>query len=300
MSEKQSIQEQTLDLLESTGLNWTVTKEPLASAVDGKKTSSFGLFRKDTGLHLHTVTNRFSVLQNYEVAEALIEATHEVGLQTTRGGMLDSGKHIYLQAELPNEFIGKSALKRWLTGLNTHGGNSAGFGSTNTVVICENTFYQAFGELTKFRHTASIQDRVKEFVIGIKKALGMEERQIKVYKTMESVSLKEEVFAGIMKACFDVESNIMTNDLSTREVNKLKTVAADIETEIRLEGATLWGLFNGITRFTNHDARKFKTPEELTKYLMIGEGYETNLKAYRTIHDWLIDHKLLEKEVVTA
>ena len=44
---EQDLRLQTLDLLEETGLNWTVKKEPLISVVDGKETDSFGLFRSD-------------------------------------------------------------------------------------------------------------------------------------------------------------------------------------------------------------------------------------------------------------
>jgi hypothetical protein len=299
-----SIQERTFDLLESTGLNWTVAKEPLVSAVDGKISSSYGLFRKDiagretsdNNRHLDTVTNRYTVLQNAEVAEALIAAADEVKLNTTRGGQLLGGKHIYLQAELPNEFVGKSALKRWLTGLNTHGSKSAAFGSTNTVVICENTFYQAFGELTTYRHSASIKERIQEFVKGIRTAMGFEKDQIDLFKAMAATSLKEEIFARVISACFNVDIEAKPEDASSRQKNKLKTVADAIEIEVKAEGATLWGLFNGITRYTNHVAKadKIKTPEELTNYLMVGEGYEVNLKAYKTIHEWLIDQKIVD------
>jgi hypothetical protein len=306
---KTGIEEKVFDFLESTGLNWTVTKEPLVSGIDGKKSTSYGLFRQDPPgretandkLHLFTVTKTYTPLQNYEVAQALIEATESVGMKTTRGGQLNGGKNIYLQAELPDEFIGRSALKRWITGLNTHGSKSAAFGSTDTVVVCENTFYKAFGELTKFRHTASIQERVQEFVDGIKEALGQESRKIKVYKAMENTPLKESIFAGIMENVFDVKIDTKMEDVSTRQKNKLKTISEAIETEINLEGATLWGLFNGVTRYTNHVAgqkNKVKTPEELLTYLMVGEGYETNLKAYQTIHNWLVDQKIIEPEIV--
>src|SRR5690606_10334310 len=181
---KKSIEEQTFDLLEGTGLNWTVTKEALVSVEGNKPTTSFGLFRKDNGSHLATVTKRYQIYQNYELAEAIIQATHEIGLQTTRGGQLDGGKRVYLQAELPEVHIGKSGVQRWMTGIGVHGGGSVGFGSTDVVIVCRNTFYKAYGDLSKFRHTASIQDRVKEFIQGIKIALGIAEQQIETYKIM--------------------------------------------------------------------------------------------------------------------
>jgi hypothetical protein len=293
-----SLEEKTFDLLESTGLNWSVTKEPLVSAIDGKQSSSFGLFRKDNGTHLDTVTDRYKILQNHEVASALIEATAQVDLTATRGGQLSGGKHIYIQAELPSIFIGKSKsdLKRWLSGLNTHGGKSAAFGSTNTVIVCQNTFHMAFKELSKFRHSESIQERVAEFVAGIRRALGFEQQQIETYKIMADTKIGDEIIARIMKSCFDVNMSAPTNDLSSRQKTKIESVVQSIDTEIKLEGPTVWGLFNGITRYTNHVAgqsKKIKTPEELLSYVMVGEGYETNLTAYKTITEWLIENKLM-------
>lgn len=297
---KKSIEEQTFDLLEGTKLNWTVTKEALVSAEDNKPTTSFGLFRKDNGTHLATVTKRYQIYQNYELAEAIIQATHEIGLQTTRGGQLDGGKRVYLQAELPEVHVGKSGVNRWMTGIGIHGGGSVGFGSSDTVIVCRNTFYKAYGDLSKFRHTASIQDRIKEFIHGIKIALGIAEQQIKTYQIMANTTLKEEVFTNVMKYVFDVNVNDKATELTTRQKGKLQVVADAIETEMKLQGGTLWGLFNGITRYTNHHALKPKAnlapdlrAEKLKTYLMVGEGYETNLKAYKTITDWLIDQKLM-------
>lgn len=300
---KKSLQERTFDLLEATGLNWTVLKEPLVSAVDGKKSTSFGLFRKDNHLHLDTVTDRYNILQNHEVAEALIAATDEVNLVASRGGQLSGGKRIYIQAELPDVLIGEGGVKRWLTGLNTHGGESAAFGSTNTVIVCQNTFYKAFGEMTKFRHSKTIQERVQEFVKGIRKAMGLESRQIEIFKTMADVPMKEEIFAKIMAKCFEVDINDKTSEVSARQKTKLVSIADAIHTELKLEGATVWGLFNGVTRYTNHvagAAKRAKTPEELLNYVMVGEGYEVNLKAYHTIHDWLLEQKLIAPELVEA
>jgi hypothetical protein len=60
----ETTQEKTFDLLEATGLNWTVSKELLTSS-DGKITESFGMFRSDNKEWLGTVGNRYKAMQNF-------------------------------------------------------------------------------------------------------------------------------------------------------------------------------------------------------------------------------------------
>lgn len=76
--------EQTFELLEHTGLNWSVMKEPLFTQ-DGRGTESFGLFRNDNGQWLGTVGARYEVMQNATLAEMMIEASAGVDLEITRG-----------------------------------------------------------------------------------------------------------------------------------------------------------------------------------------------------------------------
>ena len=74
----------------------------------------------------------------------------------------------------------------------------------------------------------------------------------------------------------------------------LEKVNTARSTEIDLEGATLWGLFNGITRYTNHCSNT-KNKEE---YIMTGGGYQTNLVAYETIMEWIDQNTAQEVEFV--
>jgi hypothetical protein len=89
--------EKVFELLDQTGLNWTVNKDELISK-DGYKTESFGIFRNDSKLWLGTVGDRYTPLQNFEMAEILVNATEGIGLNISRGGMLYNGAKIYLQA----------------------------------------------------------------------------------------------------------------------------------------------------------------------------------------------------------
>lgn len=299
----EELRNQVLELLIEFGLNWTVTKEPLFSS-DGKPTSSFGLFRSDTKQHLATVKSRYEVYDNHQLVEAMLEATANIDMNVTNGGVLKDGQRVYLQAELPEVYIGKSGMKRQITGVNSHGEKAIGFGSSGTVIVCNNTWMMSYGELSKFRHTISAAERVKLFIEGMRQAMGLDEGVIRTFKKMADVRLKDEVFARVIQRCFQVDIDEKQDKLSTRTINKMKKVNEAIETELELEGDTLWGLFNGITRFTNHIAPvkpKIEiTPELKKEYVMVGEGYETNLKAYQTIREWLIEQGMIENNLVLS
>jgi len=279
-----TFQEKTFDLLTQTGLNWSVSKEELVTK-SGKATESYGIIRNDTGKWLATVGNQYNPFQNSELAETIIQATDGLGLVTTRGGSLCGDKKVYLQAELPDEYIGNSAVQRWITALNSHDESTAtGFGSSSTVVICQNTFYKAFAGLEKFRHTLSARDRIKETIKDLRIAMQLDEKLMINFKTMADVNLKEEIFASVIEKCFKTTLTEKVSELSTRKLNILKKVNEAIDKEIQLEGNTLWGLFNGITRYTNHMATE---PDNKDSYLMAGGGYRTNLVAFDTIMKWV-------------
>jgi hypothetical protein len=87
-----------------------------------------------------------------------------------------------------------------------------------------------------------------------------------------------------MARCFDVDIDAKQSDISSRKKNTLISVNNAISKELELEGGNLWGLFNGITRYTNHVAVK---PDKSNEYVMTGAGYDTNLVAFDTIMKWI-------------
>ncbi len=127
----------------------------------------------------------------------------------------------------------------------------------------------------------------------LRKAIQLDEKLMKNFKVMADTKLSDEIFARIIDKCFKIDIDSKSKDVSTQKINQLQSVNNAIETEINLEGATLWGLFNGVTRFTNHYS-KTKNKEE---YIMTGGGYQTNLIAYETIMNWIEENTNKEVEV---
>jgi len=280
--------DRTLDLLNATGLAWEVKKKPLYAMNEAGinvPTNSYGIFKGDK--HLGTTGERYEPFQNYQLAETIINATERLNLPKLRGGSLCDDTKIYLQAELQSDIIGKSEIKRYVTALNSHNGTSAiGFGSSNTVVVCQNTFYMAYKELTKFKHTINAESRVKDAVELLKLTLINDEMLMEDFKVMANKPLNDEIVERVIRNLFKVDKDMKQDDVSTRKVNQLSEFGTAIHKSIEEQGSTIWALFNGVTRYTNHITAPTDSNDKLS-YLMDGTGYQKNLIGFNTIMNWI-------------
>lgn len=281
-----TIEEKCFDLLETSHLNWSVEKDPLQSCTKNLPTESFGLFRNSDDKWLGTVGKGYIPLQNAELAMVILSAAQDLDLKVTRGGELLGGRKVYLQAELPSEHIGKSEIKRWITGLNSHDGTtSVGFGSTNTTVVCQNTYYRAYGEIQKFRHTVTMKERIEIAKIEMRRTLGLDVQLMKSFKRMAELPIHDEVLERVIKKLFELDKDQDIKDLSTKKVNKVASFVESVDKSIDEQGSTVWALFNGITRFANHVV----SPKEITKqldYIMLSGGIQMMNKGFQILDEY--------------
>lgn len=283
---------QTLDLLEATKLNWSVSKEALFTK-DGKASESFGIYRTDRDTYLGTVGNRYTPMQNSTLAETLVMASQDLNLKATRGGELDGGQKVHIQFELPDEIIGNSGVKRWLTALNSHDGSSSiGFGSTSQVVVCKNTFYKAYKGLEKFRHTESAENRVRLAAQDLKQALLQDELLMTTFKRMADMRADESLVERVIRKIFEVDiKQTKASDVSERKREQIQAFAKDVNIEVATHGETLWALFNGVTRYTNHTT-KLRGDSERESYLMVGGGARINILGFNECMKWLEENSV--------
>jgi len=284
--------EKTMNLLERTNLNWEVRKEEFVHP-SNLSTGHFGIFRYNPGEEtpvacLGSVKDRYRTFQNWELADTIVRATEGIGIETTKGGMLDQGRKVFLQASLPDEYVGKSNIKRWVTCLNSHDGSSSiGFGSTNTVVVCYNTFHRAFKETDKFRHTESAKGRIENAIKQFQETINADKQLFDNFKRMSEIAPSENVVQAVLNNMFKIDvKKTNREDISTRKINQMQDFAQAYNIERDLEGDTLWGLFNAVTRYTNHMSAPVDKDRKLD-YLMTGTGYNINNVAYETIMSWI-------------
>jgi phage/plasmid-like protein (TIGR03299 family) len=275
---------QTLELLEQTSTNWTVNKLPLITE-NGFATESFGMFRNDNNLWLGTIGKQYEPIQNFEVVETLIATTEDIST-SHNGGMLNNGKKVFYQTEIDPVIIDRDEVKRYLTILNSHDGSSSiGFGFSNTVVICQNTFYKAMKEVQKFRHTTSAKERLEIARKQVRELLLAENEVMDTFKRMSEVKVSNKAIKLVVADLFDFKPEDFDNpveDFSTRKINDIGRFKEIMDAEFNSHGATLWGLFNAVTWKTNHvDSKRNNQLENV----MVGSGYRKNNNAFRILSE---------------
>jgi phage/plasmid-like protein (TIGR03299 family) len=278
------LQNQTFELLEQTATNWTVNKLPLITN-DGLTTESFGIFRNDNNLWLGTIGKQYEPIQNFQIAETLITTTEEIS-EKHKGGMLFNGKKVYYQSEIDPIQVANDEVKRFVTILNSHDGSSSiGFGFSNTVVVCQNTFYKAMKDVQRFRHTTSARERIEIARKKVREILLAENEVMEVYQRMADTKISNNAIKLVVADLFDFKPEDFENpveDFSTRKVNEIAKFKEIMDAEFTSHGETLWGLFNAVTWKTNHaDIKKNNQVENV----MVGSGYKKNNSAFKILSE---------------
>lgn len=275
---------QTLELLEQTTTNWTVNKLPLVSQ-DGLPTESFGMFRNDNNLWLGTIGKQYEPIQNFEMVETLIATTEEIS-EKHKGGMLFNGKKVYYQSEITPIQVANDEVKRYVTILNSHDGSSSiGFGFSNTVVVCQNTFYKAMKDVQRFRHTTTAKERLEIARKQVREILLAENEVMETYQRMADKKITNNAIKMVVADLFDFKPEDFENpveDFSTRKVNDIAKFKEIMDAEFASHGETLWGLFNAVTWKTNHaDVKRNNQVENV----MVGSGYKKNNSAFKILSE---------------
>jgi len=303
ISSNLSREEIIFEVLCATGLNWSVRKEPLVTQSSGIiATDKVGAIRSDSNAYIGSVGKDYQHLQNADMVSLVYDSAKEVFDPNSEfrhpwnnsetlgtfgnmgGGSLKNGNRVFVQLQLPELHIGKSGVKRFISGTNGHDGTHGfGFGTSNQVICCANTFAIANRDLAKIKHTSSMQQKIDEAVKSLRKVLEFEEKQMEVFEIASNRAFDKKHIQDIVLSVFGKSVDSKTDEVSTRMKNQMIEFSADINQSIQEQGETLWALFNGVTRYTNHTTKA----KDKDFGLMFGTEAQTNQRAYEQLVHWL-------------
>ena len=288
MSKGQTI----VDLLEQHDLFWNVKKTPLITP-EGDETGFYGTQREDTKEVFATVKDGYQVLQNWELAEMISEAAGRFDMNVSRGGHFKGGARVYLQIETGN-LIGigdnNDTVKKYLTAINSHDGSSSiAFGMTNVTVSCDNVFHKVArtAGMDKIRHSVSMRENIEIMMRQFELIKEQEKSLYEKFRRMASVGMTSNDTIKVVQAVTGVDMRTKATEASdlysTYQMKNTEQLMARINQETAQKGDTLWGLFSGVTSYTNRDMRKPNRSNSLMESKLQGGAHKADNRVFNLL-----------------
>jgi len=250
------------EVLEKTGLDWNVRIEKTLTE-SGIELDRIGLVREDTNEVLGVHSKGYVPYQNTQLIELLDRVSSLTGLDIHRGGEFGGGRKVFIQLKSNDLRIGNDRVEGFVTGVNSFDGStSLAFGNSNLTISCQNTFFSAYRNLEKIRHTKNMNIKIDEICRGIDTLVAEEREIFNTITRMSETTFSQETKDRVIKSLFDIDMDVQIRNfydeekLSTNVKNKLSRLYIDMNGELQEKGDNVWGLFSGVTKYTTHSLSK--------------------------------------------
>lgn len=257
----------TNEILKTTGLDWNYRVERVFTE-SGIELDRIGIVREDTNQILGVHSNGYVPFANDQLVELLQRVSSLTGLEIHKGGEFGGGKKVFVQLKSNDLKLGNDRVEGFVTGINSFDGStSLAFGNSNLTISCQNTFFAAYRNLDKVRHTKNMNYKIDEICRGIDVLVEEEKQMFTTIKKMSETRFSQETKDRVIKTLFDIDMDIKlvgfndSEELSTNTKNKLSRMYIDMNGEIQGKGDNVWGLFSGITKYTTHSLTKYDNTE---------------------------------------
>lgn len=288
-----NIKTQTQDILTAHGLDFTIEKAPMV-AIDkeGNQVPSpyFGLINSKSNEVINTVKEGYTVSQNHDIVEMVLRGMERFGdkLTVSKAGSLNGGRKVFMQLGIDGmSKVADDIIKRYITIIDSNDGStSLSIGIGDLTMSCSNQFAKFYksGD-AKFRHTATLEYKLRTIPMLIENALALSLRQVEIYKQFQSTPVSQRLANEMVKYVlgFDKEITSMESlsEKSTRSINTMYKLYSHIEKEMAQKGQNVWGLHSGITSFTTHEMSTPKRENGRIESTLIGNAYNMNQKSMK-------------------
>lgn len=299
-----NISKETKKILTDNGLDFKIIKSPLLANVpmpDGTskevETDYFGLYNDKSGQIINSVKGSYHVSQNDEIVEMVLRGASKFGeLSVQKAASIHDGRRVAIQLGIEGlSRVANDDIKRYITIIDSNDG-SAGLsvGVGDFTMSCENQFfYFRKNNQMKFRHTATIEEKIKHLPQYIEMALSDSMRLLELYNKFESTPVTKKLADDMVKYLVGFDRKT-ADDKSTRAVNAMEKLYEHITKEMNQKGKNLWGLHSGVTSWTTHDKSAPQRENGRLESVLQGTNYRTNQKSLE------FSQKVLTGDIITA
>jgi len=233
-------------------------------------------YRKDTGVVLGTVGDRYTVVDNKDAFGFFDAITGgEEGIYQT-AGVLGVGERIFITAKMPDyiRIEGTNDITEvYVLLTSSHDGTGAIKACVTPIrVVCNNTLRAALNNCTNkvsIRHTTNAKSALANAhkLMGITSQYAQEMSEVLNHLT--TVKLSDAKALEIIEGLFPMPDD----KPSTRTINIRNEVFGAYQSGTGQEGivGSAYGLFNGITYYVDH-LKSYKNQEVMLDNIMGGQG----------------------------
>ena len=281
---------ETNEIMHKYALDFHITKEPLlCKSEDGDYyiTPYYGLRNTTTNDIINSVKSGYTVSQTKDIIEMVLKGKEKFGddLIITNAGSINGGRKIFFQLEIQFEKkVGENIVKRYVTILDSNDGSgSLNVGISDKVMNSQNEFFKFYKEgNAKLRHTATIKDKIVSIPNLIEIAIIESYKQIELYNSWIKISGSPIYIDKFVKHVLGYNTTDTPN-LTPRSFKIMNSLYDAIKFECDIVGQNLWGIFNGLTRFTTHEEKIYKDENGKMQSMMLGTNYTKALKGFEFI-----------------
>jgi len=293
-----AIKDRVQEILTTNGLDFTIDKVPMVgkqpimvvgATGELEKSSKllqspyYGLYNSKTGECLNTVKSGYTISQNDEIIELVLRGMEKFGeLSVHKAGSLGGGKRIYIQLAIDGiSRVGVDRVKRYVTIIDSNDGSTGlSVGIGDFTMSCSNQFFHfAKSGQSRMRHTASLDQKVREIPQLIEMALSQSMQQVELYNKFTMVNASDKNVHDMVKLHTGVSKLSSVQDLSessSRVINAMEKLYEMVRIEMAQKGKNVWGLHSGVTRWTTHEKSAPKRENGRIESAMMSTNYRTN------------------------
>jgi hypothetical protein len=254
---------------------------------DGQEVKSdyFSLINTKTMEKINAVKGGYTISQNRDVMEMVLMGIRgfDDTLEVSRFSNLNGGRKTFIQLQIQGEtFVPRpdgthDVVTRYITILDSNDGSSSlSIGVGDKTASCANQFFYFYkaGEL-KFRHSASITDKIKAIPHLLKLAMAESFKMGELYKEFETckVSRVEAQNALVTKL---LGHNRLSDDIKGKALSNMEQLYFELDDQMNDKGDNLWGLHSGVTKWTTYSKQAPKRDNGRVESQLSGTNYRVN------------------------
>jgi hypothetical protein len=279
------------DILGRYGLDFTIDKLPLvANDINGipMLTPYYGLFNTKSGECINTCKEGYHVSQNVDVVEMVLKGIERYSdkLVVSKAGSINGGRRVFMQLEIEGDSkVGDDIVKRYVTIIDSNDGSTGlSVGIGDLTMSCMNQFFRFYKEGdAKFRHTATLSQKILTIPTLVETALDESVRQINRYRKFVSTPISRGLADSMVKHVLGYDRVLSSPEvmakINGRSEKIMDSLYSHIDKEIIQKGLNLWGLHSGVTSWSTHDKPGPKRENGHIESLLVGAGYKKNQES---------------------